>query len=421
MLPLQLPTIQNWSCHNCGGCCTQHLIEVTEEERQRILKQNWTSAEGIPAEQTVLEWHAGPPWKKRYRLAHRATGACVFLDDKGLCRIHAKFGEAAKPLACRIYPYALHPQGMSVTVSLRYSCPSVVKNLGRPLPQQMSDLRIIEKLVVPDGVERIAPPALSPGSRVDWPVFRRFVANLDQILAETQTPFVLRLIQALAWTNLIQQSRFDGLSDQKLHEFLQLVTAAVHVEFAQLPEPMAEPTRVGQLYFRLAAAQYARKDTVADLKGGWSARWKLLRAVLRYSKGQGDVPPLRDGFQPVPFADLEEPCGPLSAEADELLTRYLRVKVQGLHFCGRAFYDVPFAEGFASLALIIPVTMWLARWRARSQQRTTWTLDDLQFALTVADHHHGFSPAFGQSVSRRRMRYLTTSGDLTRLCVWYAK
>ncbi|HET6426488.1 MAG TPA: YkgJ family cysteine cluster protein [Planctomycetaceae bacterium] len=119
MLPLQLPTIQNWDCHNCGGCCTQHLIEVTEAERQRILAQNWTPADGIPAGQPLFEWHAGPPWKKRYRLAHRPDGGCVFLDDKGLCRIHAKFGEAAKPLACRIYPYAFHPQGKSVTVSLR--------------------------------------------------------------------------------------------------------------------------------------------------------------------------------------------------------------------------------------------------------------------------------------------------------------
>jgi len=289
------------------------------------------------------------------------------------------------------------------------------------MQEQSSDLKTLEKLVVPEGVDRIPPPALSPGSHVDWPVFRRFVLNLDQILAQPQTPLLVRLIQALAWTNLVQQARFDGLSDQKLHEFLQLVTAAVHVEFAELPKAMPEPSRVGRLYFRLAAAQYARKDTVADLQGGWSARWKLLRAILQFSKGQGDVPPLQPGFEPVPFAALEEPCGPLSPEADELLTRYLRVKVQGLHFCGRAFYDVPFVEGFASLALIIPVTLWLARWRARSQQRTAWTLDDLQFALTVSDHHHGFSPALGQSASRRRIRYLMTSGDLTRLCAWYAR
>ena len=95
---LTLPTIQNWSCHNCSGCCRQHLIEVTEEERQRILDQQWSEEDGIASEQPVLVPFAGPPWKKRYRLGHQPDGACVFLDEKGLCKIHAKFGEAAKPL-----------------------------------------------------------------------------------------------------------------------------------------------------------------------------------------------------------------------------------------------------------------------------------------------------------------------------------
>src|SRR5947209_3715314 len=114
---LELPVLQNWSCHNCGGCCKQHLIEVTDAERQRILDQNWTESDGV--KQPVLVRHSGPPWRKTYRLAHQAEGGCVFLDDRGLCRIHAKFGEGAKPLACRLYPYAFHPAGKSFAVSLR--------------------------------------------------------------------------------------------------------------------------------------------------------------------------------------------------------------------------------------------------------------------------------------------------------------
>src|SRR5579863_3499514 len=129
-LPLQLPTIQNWCCHNCGGCCRQHAIEITQEEYERIKGQGWTGQPGYGPEQPLFEWHAGPPWKKRYRLAHRSDGACVFLNEQGLCRIHAKFGEPAKPLACRVYPYAFHPAGKEITVSLRFSCPSVVANRG---------------------------------------------------------------------------------------------------------------------------------------------------------------------------------------------------------------------------------------------------------------------------------------------------
>ena len=47
----------------------------------------------------------------QHRLGHLADGACVFLDPAGRCRIHAKFGEAAKPLACRLYPLVIHPAG----------------------------------------------------------------------------------------------------------------------------------------------------------------------------------------------------------------------------------------------------------------------------------------------------------------------
>uniref|UniRef100_A0A7C2JZA4 YkgJ family cysteine cluster protein n=1 Tax=Schlesneria paludicola TaxID=360056 RepID=A0A7C2JZA4_9PLAN len=419
LLPLALPTIQNWSCHNCGGCCTQHLIEITDAERQRILDQKWTAADGVA--QPPVVWFAGPPWNKRYRLAHRPDGGCVFLDDRGLCRIHAKFGESAKPLACRVYPYALHPRGKQIAVSLRFSCPSVIANKGKPVGQQSGDLKAIEALVVPEHADRIPPPKLTPRERIAWPEFLKVVDALDGLLAESRVPLLVRVIRALAWVNLIGQSQFQGLSGRQLTEFLDLVTGAVQLEFTKLPEPMEEPSRVGRLYFRLSAAQYARKDTVADLSAGLAGRWKLFRAVLRFSRGTGNAPPLQSGFQPVPFARLEQPFGGLPDGVDELFTRYLRVKVQGLHFCGPAYYGIPFGEGLHSLILVLPVTLWLARWKAASENRDQTTLADVQQGLAIADHHHGYSPALGQHQSRRRVRFLAESGDLSRLCVWYAR
>jgi lysine-N-methylase len=87
--------------------------------------------------------------RNRYRLAHQDDGACVFLDKKGLCRIHAKFGEPAKPLACRVYPYAVHPAGQQqLTVSLRFSCPSVVQNLGPAVASQRVELDQLSREIV---------------------------------------------------------------------------------------------------------------------------------------------------------------------------------------------------------------------------------------------------------------------------------
>jgi lysine-N-methylase len=418
LLPLQLPTLQNWSCHNCGGCCKQHLIEVTEEERQRIVRQQWTPADGLPAGRDPVVWFAGWGRKKRYRLAHQPDGACIFLDDNGLCRIHAKFGEAAKPLACRVYPYAFHPHGKAVTVSLRFSCPSVVGNLGRPVAQQQTDLKQIEAAVVPNGAERIPPPALSEHDRLDWPGFDRVIDLVDQFLGDVRTPLLVRLFRALAFANLVGQSRLGKLDGTQVREFLGLITKAILTEFPKLPEPIDAPSSLGRLYFRLFAAQYARKDTAADLSAGWRGRWRLLRAVWQFSRGTGNAPPLQEAFRPVPFVVLDEPHGGLPAGAEELFTRYLRVKVQGLHFCGPAYYQVPFVEGLQSLMLMVPITLWLARWLARSSDRATLELSDVQRALAIADHHHGYSDQLGQRHARQRIRHLAETGDLSKLCVW---
>ena len=426
-LSLTLPTIQNWSCHNCGGCCRQHAIEITEEERQRILAQGWTEKDGTPTGNALFEWHAGPPWAKRYQLAHQADGACVFLDERGLCRIHAKFGEAAKPLACRIYPYAFHPDGKKITVSLRFSCPSVVANRGRTMSQNADEIKQLARAVVPDGHDKMPPPAISARERVEWPDFLRFIDAIDATLAATDVPIALKLQRVLFWLNLVEQSRFDKLSSARLTEFLDLIRQAADDELpnAKTSEVLktsevSSPGSVARVQFRLLAAQYARKDTAADLAAGWRGRWKLFRAATRFARGTGHVPVLQSVFREVPFESLEQPFG-FPAESEELWTRYFRVKVQGMHFCGAAFYDLPLVEGFQSLALIFPATLWIARWLAASQDRQQLAPDDVARALTISDHHHGYSPLFGSFGFRRRVRTLAQLGEIPKLIDWYTR
>ncbi len=416
---VQLPLIQNWSCHSCGGCCRKHLIEITEEDRQKIVEQKWTAADGVDIPPVV--WHAGPPWKKRYRLAHRADGACVFLDDKGLCRIHAKFGEPAKPLACQVYPYALHPGGRKLALSLRFSCPSVVENKGRPVSLQVRELKRIAELTVPPTADQIPPPAISPGVRVEWADFHRFVNALDNTLAEPDVDLLTRILRAVFWVRLVSQSNFDVVRGNRLDEYLHIVTEAATNGIGELPTARREPSRAGRLQFRMLAAQYSRVDTFEKAARGLRGRMRLLRAALRFARGRGSVPPLHPGFQEVPFRRLEASFGGLPPEADAILTRYFRVKIQGLHFCGLAYYRVPFVEGFYSLALVYPVVMWQARWLAASESREQITTEDVARVLAITDHQHGYSPVLGTRSSRRRVRLLTHDDDLERLCCWYAR
>ena len=419
-LSLTLPTIQNWSCHNCGGCCRQHAIEVTEEEWQRILSQGWTEQDETPTGNALFEWHAGPPWAKRYRLAHQADGACVFLNEQGLCRIHAKFGEAAKPLPCRIYPYAFHPAGKKVTVSLRFSCPSVVANRGRTMSQNADEIKRLARAVVPDGYEKMPPPLISARERVDWPDALRFVEAIDASLATPGVPIALKLKRTLFWLNLVEQARFEKLSGARLTEFLDLVRQAADDELPNETGSSAEPSAVARVQFRLLVAQYARKDTAADLSAGWRGRWMLFRAATRFARGTGNVPSLQSIFREVPFGSLEQPFG-FPAECEELWTRYFRVKVQGLHFCGAAYYGIPIVEGFQSLALIFPATHWIARWLAASRDRTALLPEDVAQGLAIADHHHGYSPIFGTLGFRSRVRTLAQLGEIPKLIDWYTR
>jgi lysine-N-methylase len=421
MLPLELPTIQNWSCHNCGGCCKQHAIEITKEEFDRIARQGWRGQPGFEPGQPIFAWHSGMPWNPRYRLANRDDGACVFLDEKGLCRIHSRFGEAAKPLACRVYPYAFHPAGKTVSVSLRFSCPSVVANQGQRLVDSQKDLRQIERLVVPDSADQTPCPPLNSQETLDWNDTLIFVDALDETFASGRGLFLHKLMWALFWVNFVNQSKFDKIRGDRIVEYMDII---INAAFDEIPTDLGSlppPSSIGRMHFRLLAGQYARKDTSVEARAGMRGRMRLLRSAWKLFRGKGLVPQLQSQFQEVPFATLEEPFGSLPNGAEELLTRYFRVKIQGLHFFGPAYYDIPFAEGFQSLALIVPSIFWIARWIAASAGRHSLLLEDLQHAIAIADHHHGYSPLWGQFGFRSRVRTLAKLGDLERLIAWYSR
>ncbi|MFN0199470.1 MAG: hypothetical protein ACKVT0_22185, partial [Planctomycetaceae bacterium] len=257
--------------------------------------------------------------------------------------------------------------------------------------------------------------------RLDWSDFHLLADGLDALFAPPRTPLLLRLLRAMFVVDLIGQSKFEKISCERLKDFLGLISLAANDEVPPSACVPHEPTSAGKMQFRMLVAQYARKDTHAAMSQGWHNRWTLFRSALAFAKGTGKIPPLQSIFREVPFRDLEGEFGPLSEDVDEILTRYFRVKIQGLHFCGPAYYGVPFVEGFQSLALMYPVVMWLARWLAVSDARRSVTTDDVSQALAIADHHHGYSPIFGSASFRRRVRLLASTGDLRHLCTWYGR
>ena len=408
-LRIETPLIQNWSCHGCTDCCRDQLmIKLSPEEKRRIEGQGWTRADGVdPGAMIVGEG-------SYFRLGHQSDGACVFLDASGRCRIHAKFGEEAKPLACRLYPLVIHPAGKKLLAGLRFSCPSAVANRGKSLAEQGREIQKLAALVVPDDCQEIPPPPVLASPGMEWPDFLRFVKWLDRSLAVEDAPLALKFLRTLHWLKAVEKGCLDQITGPSADEILEALVQGAARKLPGLPETPARPSRFGRLIFRLLLLEYARVVTVQDRQAAGRHRWKMLQAAFQFARGRGCTPALRDRLERVEFAAIEKRFAPLTAAAEEVLTRFFRVKIQSLHFCGRAFYDTSLIEGFRNLALLYPVILWLGRWLAASAQRSCLSEADVARAISMVDYHHGYSPYLGG-----RVRLLNQRDDIARLCGWY--
>lgn len=406
---LETPAGQNWSCHGCTDCCRdQFLVTLSAAEKQRLEQQGWTAADGVdPAAMIVPEGN-------RFRLTHQSNGACVFLDATGRCRIHARFGEAAKPLACRLFPLVIHPAGKKLVVGLRFSCPSAVANRGRPLAEQGRELQQLARLVVPEDYQESPPPPVLETGGAGWPDFLRFVSWLDTALADQEVPVALKLLRALHWLGAVEKGSLDQIGGPGADEILEALIVSAAKKLPGLPEKPDPPSRFGRFFLRLMVLEHARLITAKEMNAPGQYRWKILGAIWQFARAGGNTPALRSGLARVKFTDIEKPFGPLSAEMEALLTRYFRMKIQSLHFCGHAFHDRPLIEGFRSLTLLYPMIVWLSRWLAVSDGRTRLTDGDMARAIAMVDDHYSYSPYLSW-----RVRLLQQRNDIARLCGWY--
>jgi lysine-N-methylase len=224
----------------------------------------------------------------------------------------------------------------------------------------------------------------------------------------------------LRWLGAVEKAGFDRVSGREADEILGVLSQNASVELPDHHAATTPPSPMGRLLFRTLVFTYTRRDAIQDMNASTAYRLRMLGAMLQFAKASGRVPDLIPGLKKVEFADVEKSFGAIPPQAEAALTRFFRVKIQSLHFCGRAFYDMPLIEGFHHLALLYPVLIWLARWRAAAEQRSIISELDIERALSLADHHHGYSRILAGASSRRRARLLARRDDISRLCAAYA-
>lgn len=425
-LPVILPVVdgQRWSCHSCGLCCRSLVGHLTDKERRRLDEQGWAVQLGVAPYVKV-----GRGWA----LNKQPDGACVFLDDQNRCKIHAKFGEADKPLACRIFPFSVRSVRGAWQASLRFDCPSVTASKGQELGGHRGWLGDLASRLV-HGLDSSRKGRRGDDESLDVADFHRGVpatieelrtltGRLSRWLADRERPITDRLIGAARLTTTLHGANLRKVRGPRFAELLDLLLDALPAERAMRPD---HPTVKQKAMLRQYAFAHAEHVSLAELRSGlggrWAKRWQQLNSAKRYLRGKGVIPNL-PGFETTVTFECVEAVGPAVERGDEiadLIRRYLTARIEGRTLFGSGFYGWPVFAGLGALWLSIAAAGWLARYHAAVERRLSISFEDFATSLGIVDRAATRLPALGTMTEKARMSYLMGDDGLARLMTAYA-
>lgn len=432
-LPIYVPKLQGqkYSCHGCGSCCRDFTVQLTDTDLQKLNEQGWKERLG---QEYVVQFR-GHSWLKQ-----TDDGACVFLGDNGLCKVHAEFGLEAKPLACQFFPFMLSPNVRDTHVGISFACGSVVASKGADLESHRGDVRRMSELL----------PASAP---MPVQLQGKLIASESEVATiETALDGWLRKknispavrYQGLAWliTSLLQ-ANLGNVRGEKLRQLASTLSDAVEQELPLLdwpePSPRAWKLLRQAVFTRIEDPKIGdllKRGKVASVLGQWarSRKWAVGKGISLKTTG----------FRSVDFASFESTFGvfdtsttsigdstSLSIEAakntltdsqshdaeamDDLLQRWIRATILGGRAWGSGLYGLPIDQGLGLIMVNLLTALWLARFHAAGRGAQHVSLLDLQVAVGRVDRTSGRAVWLATAGERLRVKWLSHSDSLRLL------
>ncbi|MEP0842892.1 MAG: YkgJ family cysteine cluster protein [Phycisphaerae bacterium] len=405
-IDVHLPVYQNFDCHGCGNCCRNMVVNVTDEERRRILDAGW--AERLGGRELFVAYRFRG--RQLCRLTHQPDGACVFLGEDGRCRLHAETGLHVKPLTCRLYPFVLGPGAGIVGLDLRADCPSVAGNRGRSMSLHRAEIAALVRETRTRPMR--SPPEWAGGRGLTDDEFKALAAAFTGLLAHQRLGLRDRLRAGARLLDLLYVARLHKVRGERFVELLHMLTQAVVAETFEAPSPPAVPARAGKL-FRQWLFLHAIADDPADLalRGFQRYRrsWARYRQSRAFAAGVGPVPAVRPHWPAVTFEALSR-IEPADDALLEPLLRSMRVKLDAHAFCGPGYYGRDALRGLTALWLLPAVSGWLGRLAAAKAGRERLAREDVLDGLRQAHHTFGVSPVFSRLSERLRLHAFARPG-----------
>lgn len=295
MAVLHVDPEQRFTCRSCGRCCRRGWdIALTAGEAAGYAKTRaarwFREREDAPEGATSEPFEPIPGHAGHLRIRKRPDGACGFLSPDNRCRLHEELGAARKPLTCRLFPFRFHPAEGPTLVTASFSCPTVVANLGTPLPAQLDELSRLRSVWSRDRTEA-APAGLfyAKGrslARASLGTLRRVLGEMLERRGPGGPDLLANVARMAAFLEDLSRHRVARLPDAAFAEYLELTGS--HAARTERPVAPRPPSRLSRLFFRgfVFTVEAARVQLEDGRASGWRLGLRLrLAALLAHCHG----------------------------------------------------------------------------------------------------------------------------------------
>jgi len=412
-LEIVFPPEVRFTCSRCGDCCRTWHVMLGPGEMERLEALDWSASAPELAGISPGAPVPGEPRSGRLALAQHEDGACIYLGSENQCRIHETFGEAAKPLMCRLYPFGFLAVGERVGVDVSFACRAVSRDEGEPLSRRVPEwTRLLRDRPAAHKLHKFSKKYEVSGDLL-WELEHHVVAILsDEGLS------LLDRVRAV-----FEFNRLATTSDPRTEAARTLRDVLVKGIPKQIRERPIEPgsermDKTGRaVFFHLL---FVSLNPTPDELFGPSGKARQREAGFRIQAADGykfpeahpliDNRELKSTFDEVAAARIDSIFSGPGAGA---LARYLRAKILGQRFMHEANEEIPFIEAIPRLLLLFPLTVWTAKALACERGAAAVAEADIRSALRLVDRSYGEIPlTLLPPKARKAWRFVLLETDL---------
>ncbi len=410
-LPIHIPAVpdQRWSCHSCTRCCRELVGDLREADRRRLDEQQWERRLGVAPYVSV---------RHKWALNKRPDGRCVFLQDDGLCRIHAELGFDAKPFACRAYPFTLVEAQGKWWTAWRFDCPSMARANGADLTTYRRLVRSLSEEMPVRGESRKDGILLRRARPAAPAEIHALLDALNAWLLDGSRPLEESVAAAASLVDTLRLADLDRVREDRFVELVKMLVPDLPSALEDVSRDPPTPRQQG--LFRQLVFAYTEHLTLEEIRSRrtrWMRRLQQLGWAGRFRRGHGRVPPVAGMKHDVTFEAVKavRPANTDVAHIASMLGRFLRMRILSHYQFGPAYYGWPALDGLRALWLVVPVVGWLARYLAAARHADRFTFQDVLDGLALVDGAIGRSASLGTPGERLRLDYLSRSDGACRL------